>query len=81
VNNQGSDSNNVAMDVALQHDTHAPNEFGGLHPVSMQRILYPHTALFVLDTKMNAKKEDSIKVVKTFSDQPVFEKQSTREPM
>ena len=48
--------------------------------------------LFVLDTEMNVNKvsgkhtkksvkEDLIKVVKTLSDQHVFEKQSTREPM
>lgn len=101
VNNQGGDGNNVAMDVALEHDNHALKEIirglgANITEDSVRRVCRAFfilkKLLFVLDTEVNVKKvsgrhtkksvkEDLIKVVKTLSDQHVFEKQTTREPM
>ena len=101
VNNQGGYGNNVAMDVAQEHDNHALKEIirglgANITEDSVRRVCRAFfiliKLLFVLDTEMNVNKvsgkhtkkyvkEDLIKVVKTLSDQHVFEKQSTREPM
>lgn len=101
VNNQGGEGNNVAMDVALEHDNHALKEIiRGLGAnISEQSVLRVCRAFFVLmklhhllDSEISVKevsgkhtkksvKEDLMKVVKTLTEQHVFEKQPTREPM
>lgn len=94
VNNQGGYGNNVAMEVALEHDSHAVKEIvrglgANITEGSIRRVC---SAFFILNTEMNVNKvsgkqtknsvkEDLIKVVKTLSDQHVFEKASTRAPM